>query len=424
MKIVVSIRQRSFARFVAFDLAEAARRLGWVVHWIDFDALTQQLRGAPRETWQATLARVTDEVRAFEPDLVFSYGIEAILPPFPDALPDDPWRLADVARAPVACFFYDFGPPFDRPVDAATAPYIDRLQAADIRVFCWDRHALADLHRYGVAAEYLPMAVNDQMFFPPVAGTRRDAPVVFSGGPTPERCDVLRHLVPFGLSVYGYDRRGWTSDAALEESYKGFVPERDRLRHVYQRARLTVNVTRAHGRASLNMRVFEAMACGCLVVTDRADEAATLFTPGEHLVAIADDEPIVDLVSRLLDDEEGRERMAATGARVVRDAHTYVHRLASIADTLRAFVSETRAWPFWERFVEVDPARALRFVDTLRADRTLLRDDLWHAADATAAMRAGQWDRGCLSLAHAERCNPALRRLQPLRDAMQLRRQV
>ena len=43
MKVVASIRQRSFARFVAVDLAEAARRLGWAVHWIDFDALTQQL---------------------------------------------------------------------------------------------------------------------------------------------------------------------------------------------------------------------------------------------------------------------------------------------------------------------------------------------------------------------------------------------
>ena len=97
MRVVASITQRSFARFVAFDLAAAARRLGWAVHWIDFDALTQQLAGAPRDAWLATLARVTDEVRAFAPDLVLSYGIEAILPPFPEVLPDDPWRLADAA---------------------------------------------------------------------------------------------------------------------------------------------------------------------------------------------------------------------------------------------------------------------------------------------------------------------------------------
>lgn len=422
MKIVVSIRQRSFARFVAFDLAEAARRLGWVVHWIDFDALTQQLQGQPREAWHAALTRLGDELRAFAPDLVFSYGIEAVLPPFPQALPDSPWRLADEARAPVACFFYDFGAPFDRPVDAATAPYIERLQRADIRVFCWDRQALDDLHRFGVAAEYLPMAVNDAMFHPPAGGTVRDLPIVFSGGPTPERIAALRSLIPHGLSIFGYDETGWTSDAVLASSYRGMVPERDRLRSLYQRARLTVNVTRAHGRASLNMRVFEAMACGCLVVTDRADEAATLFTPGQDLVSVVDDAALAEVVAQLLADDRRREHIAAQGAATVREQHTYVRRLESIAPRLDAFVSESRAWPFWERFVETDPAKALRFVDALRADRALLRQDLWHAADAMASMRLGQWDTARASLDRARRCNPHLQQLTPLTAALDTHR--
>jgi len=98
MKVVVSIRQRSFARFVAFDLAEAARRLGWAVHWIDFDTLTQQLAGAPPHVWQDALTRVTEQLRTFAADVVFSYGIEATLPPFPEVLPHDPWRLAAAAR--------------------------------------------------------------------------------------------------------------------------------------------------------------------------------------------------------------------------------------------------------------------------------------------------------------------------------------
>ena len=147
MNVVVSIRQRSFARFVAFDLAEAARRLGWAVHWIDFDALTQRLAGAPPHVWQDALGRITEELRDFDADVIFSYGIEATLPPFSEVLPHDPWRLAEAARAPVACFFYDFGTPFDRPVDATTAPYIERLQQADVRVFAWDRLAVADLAR-------------------------------------------------------------------------------------------------------------------------------------------------------------------------------------------------------------------------------------------------------------------------------------
>ena len=418
MKIVVSIRQRSFARFVAFDLAEAARRLGWTVHWIDFDALTQQLQGQPPEMWEAELARLSDELRTFAPDLVFSYGLEAILPPFPQALPDSPWRLADEARAPIACFFYDFGAPFDRPLDATTTPYIERLQRADVRVFCWDRHALEDLLGFGVAAEYLPMAVNDVMFFPPPDGSARDLPIVFSGGPTEERVATLRPLAAHGLSVYGYDEAGWRADDALAPTYKGIVAERDRLREVYQRARLTVNVTRAHGRASLNMRVFEAMACGCVVLTDRADEAATLFTPGEDLVAVPDGTSLEDVVLFYLRDDVARTRMGMQAARVVRDAHTYVRRLESIAPRLKDFMSESRAWPFWDQFVAVDPAKALRFVEALRADRTLLREDLWHAAEATAHMRMGRWDVARQRVEQARHINRSLLRLEPIASAL------
>jgi hypothetical protein len=418
MKIVASIRQRSFARFVAVDLAEAARRLGWAVHWIDFDALTQRLQGAPPDAWHAALEEVSADLRAFGPDLVFSYGIEAVLPPFPQMLPDDAWRLADAARAPVACFFYDFGAPFDRPVDAATAPYIERLQHADMRVFCWDRQAVEDLGRFGVAAEYLPMAVNDAMFSPPVDGRARDLPIVFSGGPTPERLAALRPLAARGLSIYGYDEAGWTADAALAPCYRGLLPERDRLRDVYQRAGLTVNVTRAHGRASLNMRVFEAMACGCLVVTDQADEAASLFTPGVHLVTVPAGETLADVATTWLRDDAERRRVAAQGAAFVREHHTYVRRLESITARLRAFTSESRAWAFWDQFIEADPAKALRFVEALRADRTLLREDLWHAADATAHVRLGRWDIARRSLEQAREYNPALRSLRALQSLL------
>ena len=204
----------------------------------------------------------------------------------------------------------------------------------------------------------------------------------------------------------------------LADCYRGFVPERDRLRDLYQRSRATVNVTRAHGRASLNMRVFEAMACGCLVITDQAEEAATLFTPGEDLVTVPSGSRIEDVAVAYLRDDAARERIAAHGAAQVRERHTYVRRLESITARLKALVSESRAWAFWDQFIEADPARALRFVEALRADRPLLREDLWHLADATAHMRLGRWDTARRSLDQARRLNPALRRLRPLESAL------
>ena len=409
MKVVVSIRQRSFARFVAFDLAEAARHLGHVVHWVDFDALHQAAQPRGSDAHGEALARVDEEVRAFAPDLVISYGIEALVPPYPAELPGHAWTLAEAARAPIACFFYDFGAPFDRPIDAATTPWIARAQRADVRVFCWDRQALGDLQqRYGVAAEYLPMAVNDAMFFPPAAGATRDLPVVFSGGPTPERIAALRAVAARGLSIHGYDEAGWTADPVLATCFRGFVPERDRLRDIYQRASVTLNVTRAHGRASLNMRVFEAMACGCVVVTDQAEEAATLFTPGEHLLAVDAGASPAAAVSRLLDDPRLRDTIGAAGAACVRQHHTYAQRLSSIAPQLQAFVSETRAWAFWDSFLAADPDKALRFLTVLRTERSLLREDLWHLAEAEAHRRRGRRALALRACREAQRRNPVL----------------
>ena len=101
--------------------------------------------------------------------------------------------------------------------------------------------------------------------------------------------------------------------------------------------------------------------------------------------------------------------IALRGARVVRESHTYVHRLESITPRLKAFTSEARAWAFWNQYIVADPARALRFVAALRADRALLREDLWHIADTTAHMRLGRWDVARRSLDEARRCNPAFR---------------
>jgi hypothetical protein len=252
------------------------------------------------------------------------------------------------------------------------------------------------------------------MFFPPAPGALRDLPVVFSGGPTPERVSTLRTLAPMGLSVYGYDEAAWTADPRLAPCYRGFVPERDRLRALYQRAQITPNVTRAHGRASLNMRVFEAMACGCLVVTDQPEEAAALFVPGEHLVTVGAATSTQAVVMQYLSDRDARTRIASRGAEVVRESHTYVARLTSITSRLKAFVSETRAWAFWDQFLLADPGKALRFVDALRTDRTLLREDLWYAAETAAHMRLGQWDLARRTFAAARQHNPSLLSLRAL----------
>jgi glycosyltransferase involved in cell wall biosynthesis/tetratricopeptide (TPR) repeat protein len=77
----------------------------------------------------------------------------------------------------------------------------------------------------------------------------------------------------------------------------------------------------------LNMRVFEALCSGSMLVTDRAlgsglDE---LFTDKKHLV-IYEDERIDQTIAHYLNNESERERIESEGRREVLAKHTYCHR--------------------------------------------------------------------------------------------------
>lgn len=78
----------------------------------------------------------------------------------------------------------------------------------------------------------------------------------------------------------------------------------------------------------LNMRVFESLCSGSMLLTDRLDDNALLndlFKDREHLV-MYDDDNLEALVRYYLDHDDEREAIAAAGRTAVLDRHTYAHR--------------------------------------------------------------------------------------------------
>ena len=84
----------------------------------------------------------------------------------------------------------------------------------------------------------------------------------------------------------------------------------------------------------INMRVFEAMACGVPLVTDciEANGMEELFEVGEHMLCYADFEDLTENIERLLENEPLRRRQAANALALVTSNHTYSHRVKVIAD--------------------------------------------------------------------------------------------
>jgi GT2 family glycosyltransferase len=99
----------------------------------------------------------------------------------------------------------------------------------------------------------------------------------------------------------------------------------DDMAGVFSASRIVFNCA---VKNDLNMRVFEAMSTGSLLLTDMARNSGQdlLFRDGEDYAVYPHDELLTDTVAFYLENEELRERIGQRGRQLVHGAHTYLHR--------------------------------------------------------------------------------------------------
>jgi hypothetical protein len=115
--------------------------------------------------------------------------------------------------------------------------------------------------------------------------------------------------------------------------YRRYYPK-EAIADVYSQARIVFNSSIG---GDLNMRVFEAMASGAMLLTDRvANGQEELFQDGVHLVEYGDDDELLELARYYLVHDDERERIAHRGAELVRSQHTYLLRAQLVLDTVFA----------------------------------------------------------------------------------------
>jgi GT2 family glycosyltransferase/tetratricopeptide (TPR) repeat protein/2-polyprenyl-3-methyl-5-hydroxy-6-metoxy-1,4-benzoquinol methylase len=170
-------------------------------------------------------------------------------------------------------------------------------------------------------------------------------------------------------------------------SFLGPAPH-TQMSGIYSRARVVVNCN-LHN--DLNMRVFEALSCGALLVTNRVrgNGQEELFQDRVHLVEYDTTEEALELIHYYLQRPEEAAEIAGRGHREVVGKHTYRHRmervLARLAEAdsrgqsrpaqLTTSVSGPRPAPAWggrdagyfrgtgEHLLEIVPRAAKRVLD-------------------------------------------------------------
>lgn len=118
----------------------------------------------------------------------------------------------------------------------------------------------------------------------------------------------------------------------------------------YRRSKVVVNIGRDDFPQDANLRVFEVLAAGALLLTSLPTELSRLgFQEGVHFIGYREHQEIGAMVRRYLQDDGSRKRISQAGRQLVLCEHTYDRRaeqlLARLAATGAKKLAPARSWP-------------------------------------------------------------------------------
>ncbi len=182
--------------------------------------------------------------------------------------------------------------------------------------FAAQRDGVEQLHKEGIKhAQWLPLACD------PDFHGRRDEPnrydISFVGNVSPGiRSDLLSQI----QSNY---ERSYIGNAYFDEMAK-----------IYSASTIVFNRSILN---DINMRVFEGLCSGALLLTNDLSEngLSKLLNEGEHYVSYRDEEAL-SCIDELLRNPEKCQEIGNAGREVVLERHTYLHRVLAILDYLES----------------------------------------------------------------------------------------
>jgi hypothetical protein len=165
----------------------------------------------------------------------------------------------------------------------------------------------------------------------------------------------------------------------------------EEMAEVYRHSKIVVNVARDDFPQDANMRAFEAMAAGCLLISRVPTELTAIgFEEDVHFVAYRGEGEIMELVEKYLFDDSNRERIAGAGRQKVLTQHTYDCRaeqlLRIVGEHNGRLLAPARGWPEDQmRLARLDYFAAnSRLDDACRELRRIARSNVRSAAAGSA----------------------------------------
>lgn len=271
------------------------------LNWLGVEVFSAGLKADCDNTFSLEDYSVNNILKTapFDPDLlIYMDSIERIIP---SGLGDSP--------VPLAAYF----------IDSTINNFWQRPFAHLFDLVLTDQKRDAELLKSdGIDAHWFPLAADTDIYSSRSVPKIHDITFVGSRNPRTrvKRENILKLLDRhFRLSVFSGDPYLSAEETAA----------------VYNRSRLVLNENLF---PSVNLRLFEAMACGTAVLTEDNDSGVNnLFRDGVNLVTYNPDNLVVK-VEKLLGDNENREEIAKAGGLLISERHSTHARAEELSDLL------------------------------------------------------------------------------------------
>ncbi|MDR2365749.1 MAG: glycosyltransferase [Zoogloeaceae bacterium] len=180
----------------------------------------------------------------------------------------------------------------------------------------------------GLNARHLPFGANP-ITLPDIP--QKDIDVLFVGSGDLRRIFLLEHIRNC-VTVFG--SRWQRHQPLISRELWARITDQpvwgNALHHLLARSKIVLNITRSdfHGaETGVNLRIFEAVAAGCFLLTDHCDEIEDLFDVGKEIETYRSSRELADKARFYLKNEKECARIAQNGHAKFLACHTWRERI-------------------------------------------------------------------------------------------------
>lgn len=181
-------------------------------------------------------------------------------------------------------------------------------------------------------SEYLPLAVNTNRFFN--KNLQRVKKLLFIASYTQQREEFLNQIDTIEVKLVGskWDKNNLSSNInCINENISI-----DDVAEAYNKFKFILNIKHEHNVINgLNMRTFEAIACGGCLLQDYVSDVELNFEIDKDIVVYRNLDELNYLIDKLQKDKKFYNNITANGQKLLASKHTYNHRIKSMLECFK-----------------------------------------------------------------------------------------